>query len=374
MRRVGLLTILLCSGAVAQEAPFPPEAPFAAQAPFLAQVAPAPPAPPPAPKALTMGPKWMYGSDAYRAGTRAIDRREYEAAISSFDHVAEMKDKDSRSDGALYWKAYAQNKLGRRDQAMATLAQLQKEYAQSRWLNDAKALEIEVRQASGQRVSPDAESDDDLKLLAINGLMSNDAERALPLLQKVLADPKASPRIKERALFVVANSHDQRAREVLTQIAKGGGNPDMQLKAVEYLGMFNRGNGQALNDIYSGTSDPAVKRAVIRGLMMSNDTDTLLNLAKTEKSPELRREAIRTLGMMKRDRTGDALVSMYGSESDRSVKQAIVEGLFMQGNAKAMIDLARKETDMSMKKDLVQKLAMMRSKEATDYMMEVLNK
>ncbi len=359
MRTLLFATIVVCAGAAAQEPAFflqPPSPPPAAP------VAPLPP----------VSPRWRDSDGVYRSGTRAIDKRDYEAAVSSFDRIIENK--DSRADGALYWKAYALNKLGRRDQAMAALAQLQKDYAQSRWLNDAKALEIEVRQASGQRVSPDAESDDDLKLLAINGLMSSDPERAVPLLQKVLGDPKASPRVRERALFVVAQSRDQRAREILTQIAKGGGNPDMQLKAVEYIGMFNKGNGQTLTDIYSGTSDLAVKRAVIRGLMMSSDADTLVNIAKTEKAPELRKEAIRTLGIMRRDRTGDALVSLYGSESDRGVKQAVIEGLFIQQNAKALVDIARKETDMSMKKDVVQRLALMHSKEATDYMMEVLNK
>ncbi len=52
---------------------------------------------------------------SYRSGTRAIDRREYEHAVEAFDRVIERK--SSRADGALYWKAYAQNKLGRRDAA-----------------------------------------------------------------------------------------------------------------------------------------------------------------------------------------------------------------------------------------------------------------
>lgn len=46
----------------------------------------------------------------------------------------------------------------------------------------------------------------------------------------------------------------------------------------------------------------------------------------------------------------------------------------MQGNARALIDLARKETDLSMKKEIVGKLSLMGSKEATEYMMELLNK
>ena len=55
---------------------------------------------------------------------------------------------------ALYWKAYALNKLGRREEALAALAQLRKAYANSRWQDDAKALEIEVRQASGAEGQP----------------------------------------------------------------------------------------------------------------------------------------------------------------------------------------------------------------------------
>jgi hypothetical protein len=36
------------------------------------------------------------------------------------------------------------------------------------------------------------------------------------------------------------------------------------------------------------------------------------------------------------------------------------------------VDLARKESDPVMKKSIVQRLSMMHSKEATDYMMELL--
>ena len=67
---------------------------------------------------------------------------------------------------------------------MAAIAELRKSYAGSRWLDDAKALEVEVKQAAGQKVSPESESDEDLKLMAINGLMQSDSERAIPLLER----------------------------------------------------------------------------------------------------------------------------------------------------------------------------------------------
>ena len=39
-----------------------------------------------------------------------------------------------------------------------------------------------------------------------------------------------------------------------------------------------------------------------------------------------------------------------------------------------MVDIARRETDPGMRKRLVQQLSVMHSKEATDYLMELLNK
>ena len=69
------------------------------------------------------------------------------------------------------------------------------------------------------------------------------------------------------------------------------------------------------------------------------------------------------------------LVEMYGAPSQTpEIKKAVVEGLFMQGNAKALVDIARKETDPGLRKELVSRLSMMKSKEATDFLEELLNK
>ncbi len=59
-----------------------------------------------------------------------------------------------RPDAAMYWTAYALNKLGRRDEALTTIGNLRKQHPNSRWLNDAGALEVEVKQAAGARSRP----------------------------------------------------------------------------------------------------------------------------------------------------------------------------------------------------------------------------
>jgi HEAT repeat protein len=330
----------------------------------------------------------------------------------------------------MYWRAYALSKLGKRDESLAGLAALKQSYPSGRWLNDARALELEVQQASGQPVSPDRQSDEDLKLMAINALAGSDPERTVPLLENILKGSN-SPKMKERALFVLAQSRTPRGQEVLVNAARGGANPDLQLKAVEYLGVYGgKDNSKALADIYAGTSDVAVKRAVLRGYMISRDKERVLALAKGESNPELRREAVQMLGAMRGQaelwqlyqsetapenrvhiiqalgisgggdrvielartekdpkvrraaiqsiaisrspQASEALLSIYGSESDKETKKQVVSGLFILRNAKSLVDLARKETDPEMKRDIVEKLSVMKSKEATDYMVELL--
>ncbi len=371
--------------------------------------------------------------EAYRDGTNLVDERRYERAIERFDRVISAK--WSRADGAYYWKAYSLNKLGKRDEALAALAEIPKQFPQSRWINDAKALQVEIQQAAGRPVSPEAQSDEDLKLLAINSLMNSESDRAIPLLEKLINDPKNSPGIKSRALFVLAQSRDDKARAIVAAYAKNGSNPDLQMRAVQYLGTFrSKDSQQVLAEVYASNQDVTVRRQIIRSMMMSRDSAHLFNLAKTEQNPDLRREAIRNLGMMQAtselgqlyasesnpelketiieslfmgraadrlieiaktekdpkvrgyaiqrlgmmrgdERVGDTLAALYKSETDKANKAAILQALWMSQNCRQMVDAVRSEKDPEVKADGVRKLGMLKGcKDATDYLMELIAK
>jgi HEAT repeat protein len=192
--------------------------------------------------------------------------------------------KSIRADGALYWKASSLNKLGRKADALGAISDLQQKFKDSRWAKDSKALEIEVRQSSGQPVTPESQSDEELKLIALRALMNSDAERAMPIIEQMLAGPN-SPKVKDRALFVLSQSNSSRARDIIGTVAKGG-NPDLQLRAIKYLGiMGGNDNRQILADVYRASNDPAVKRSIIRSFMVSGDRTRLLGLAKAKRLP-----------------------------------------------------------------------------------------
>ncbi len=177
----------------------------------------------------------------------------------------------------MYWRAYALSRLGKRDEAIRTLEDLQKKFPSSRWSSDARALLMDVRQASGQPVSADVADNEELKLIALNGLMMRDPDSAIPLVEKLLAG-SASPKLKERGLFVLAQSASPRAKTLLAEIAKGKGNPDLQLKALDYLGAFGSGpDVPLLVDVYKSTGDVDVKKRVIRSLGMTGRRGALLN-------------------------------------------------------------------------------------------------
>jgi HEAT repeat protein len=100
----------------------------------------------------------------------------------------------------------------------------------------------------------------------------------------------------------------------------------------------------------------------------------MILLAKSEKNSDLRLKAVRNLGLMGSKRTGDALVELYSQEKDYSVRKEVLNAFFLQNNARQLVEVARKEIDPELRKEAVRKLSLMNSKEAIDFMMEILNK
>jgi HEAT repeat protein len=364
----------------------------------------------------------------YQKGLKQLDAREWDEAISSFDASAAHNTRNA--DASLYWKAYAQNRSGRYNDALSSISRLQQLYSSSKWVKDAQALAVEVRAQKGDPVSPGTEQDDDLKLIAVNSLMQANPDQALPILQKLVTGNN-SDKVKERALFVLTQNSSPQARKLLVDMARNSANPDLQLKAIRYMGLM--GNADARNglaSIYNASSDVRLKRAILKSFMQSGSRDLLVNVAKTEQNPELRRDAIRqlaitggqeelwqlyqssnsiedkkdilhamfltgnstrlveiarsekdsnlriaaidSLGKMGGNGSSDVLVSIYRNDNNREVREAVLQALFIQQNGKALVDLARSEKDPEMKQQIVKKMSLVQSKEVTEYMMDIL--
>ena len=320
---------------------------------------------------------WIDPQALYDQAREAIENSQFDQALQELNQLTDpiWVGKDPTNgwgDAALYWKAYSQSKLALSDEALQTIKELSKQFAKSTWVKDAKALAVEIQQAAGQPVSADLQNDEELKLLALRGIMQSDPEKGLPIIEKMLAGG-GTPRVRDRALFVLAQSRSARARDIIANTAKNNSNPELQTRAIRYIGMMRSGdNNELLAGIYRSSPDASVKRAIIQSYFTSGNADKIGELARTEKDSDLRRIAIRNLGMMNRAGVSDTLVAIYKSDSSSDVRREIVNSLFIHRDAKALVDLARAEKDPSLKKDIVSRLSVMKAPEATDYMLELL--
>ena len=231
-------------------------------------------------------------SSNYGMGLSAMNDHQYDRAIQRFDQT--LAQKGTHAEGALFWKAFSQYKLGKSEDSLATIAALRKDYPKSVYLNDAKVLEADVH---GQPVKSDATDDEELKLLAIQGIMRTDPKAATSALENVLGQNN-SLKVKKLALYVLALSGDDAAHQVLLRYAKGGGNPDLQSAAIGYLA--SRGGKQTtsaeLKAIYESTTDTNVRMAIIDAYRLSGDKVALLSVAGAQSNPvEIRSNAIRNL-------------------------------------------------------------------------------
>lgn len=367
-------------------------------------------------------------SEAYRAGQRALDNQEWDDASVIFGKIAEGSGGDA--DAALYWKAYADWKRKQKKDSLDGLRRLLSAYPKSKWADDAKALEQEVRGGKSASGATQAE-DEELKLYALDGLMQVEPEQAVPVLERLLAGG-SSPRIKERALFVLSQSPSPRAREVLLRVARSGQPVELRCEAVKTLGIAGDEDDIAalatiaketsaplevrlavieayliagrqdelftiaksdpeprvrlkaiealgaadalpqLRQLWSTEKDASVRAKLLEAFGMIGDVDTLAKAARESSDPRIRRKAIEGLAVSSGPEAASALHKLYGEFTDPEDKRRVVEAFMVQGDAKTLVALFRAEKDPGMKKIIIQQLSVMDDPEATRVLLDVL--
>lgn len=278
----------------------------------------------------------------YSEGTKAMDEQRWSDAVTSFDRVAAAK--GQHSDASLYWKAYSLNKLGRKDESLATCETLSKQQPSSRWNRECLILQARamvdvatLTQLAQQtaRLSIDRSgkntylgqlsglygadsylhskhpaSEDDIKILALNSLLRQDPAKAVPLLRDLLKSGKPVT-TRNEALFVLSRSKDIQARMLLAETATAKGDPQVQRTAVELLSL-SRGKdvGSVLVQVYQESTDVGVKHAVINGLFLTHDASRLVALARSEKDLNMKRDIVSQLSLMNEKAATDYMVEL----------------------------------------------------------------
>jgi hypothetical protein len=234
------------------------------------------------------------------------------------------------------------------------------------------APHVFAQQPFPAKVDSSVSADESTKIIALSAIMNADPERGMPLLEGILKG-NGSSALKDRAMSILTQTKSPRAQQVLSDYAKSTADPDLQLRAIRYMGRTEtKETRQQLAGMYPSVTDARVKQEIIRSLASSGESDALLGIAKSEKDQGLRTSAIRDLASSE-NTPAATVAAFYATATDAADKRVVISGLTGRGDAKTVIDLARKETDPSMKAYIVQRLSgMQKNKDAMDFMMELL--
>ena len=91
------------------------------------------------------------------------------------------------------------------------------------------------------------------------------------------------------------------------------------------------GANDELWQLYQKESSVDVKKQILQAMFVGGNSTRLIELAKSEKDPELRGTAVRNLGLMGGPQTADALLEIYSTDKDPAVKKNVINALFTPG-------------------------------------------
>jgi HEAT repeat protein len=189
--------------------------------------------------------------------------------------------------------------------------------------------------------------DEELALAALEGLMAQPGERALPIIKKVLAGQQ-SKLVKQRALFVLSQIDSAEAQQILLQTSRST-DSDLRGEAIRAIGIGGNSSAlDALQEIY-GAGDEAVKEDVLQAWLIAGRKDAVYQAALNAKSEDEANRAIRILGAMgateelrklgDRPNASSGLVEAYAISGDLASLRKIAEG---SGSRETRLDAVRK--------------------------------
>jgi HEAT repeats/Outer membrane lipoprotein len=308
----------------------------------------------------------------YRLAREALSRGDYTRAAEIFHLIPERYPQSAYAGQALYYEAYSLYRNGGDDDLSNARDRLTKLKAKDNkiWKNDGStlltrvcgelakrgdescAVDIEKTAQSdapiqGGTTCPDESDDNDDRIAALNALMQMDADRAMPILQKVLARRDAcSAGLRRKAVFLVSQKQTDQTANILMNVARSDPDQEVREQAVFWLSQVPGSTG-LLEEILKGNSDENMKEKALFSLSQQDEPkaqQTLRDFALREtEDPDLREKAIFWLGQRRSTENTEFLRGLYSRLTNEDLKEKVLFSLSQQqgaGNEQWLMDIA----------------------------------
>lgn len=358
---------------------------------FLVPQSAAPQAAEPAGPA-TPPPAWLQGDPAdslYRAAREALNRRDYTQAANLFAALPDRFPRSGYAADAYYWRAFALYRLGgetRLREALAALRAQEQRFPKAGTKGDAKALERriqgelaragdseaaeQVTAAATEAIAPptppsapeppeppepptagDCDDDsDDTKLAALNALIHMNAERAQPILKRVLARrDAASVCLRQKAVFLVAQGGGEGVEGILVDAARSDPDRTVREQAVFWLSQVEGDQAvAALDSILRSSSDQGVQEKAVFALSQHDSDRARAALRAYAERPglssTLRERAIFWIGQSGGAENEAFLRNLFGRLKEDDLRQKVIFSISQMGgpeNGRWLLGVAR---------------------------------
>lgn len=327
----------------------------------------------------------------YRLARERMNRGQYKQAADLFLEVVRRVGAKPLAGDALYWNAYSLYRDGASaslNDALSALDRLSRDFPSAASIGDASALRMRVcgelakrgdaqcaevvsKGASGRasasagaaaRARAEAragsnpqeqgcprDDDDDERVAALNALLQMDADRALPILEKVLARrDRCSAVLRRKAVFLVSQKGDARAADILMGAVRNDPDAEVREQAVFWLGQTRdeRAVDMLQEILQKETNDEVLDKAVFAlSQHRSERAGTILrDLAQRDGAPlKVREQAIFWLGQQRNSGNAALLKNLYTRVKEEELKEKIIFSISQNradDNAKWLIDVA----------------------------------
>ena len=189
---------------------------------------------------------------------------------------------------------------------------------------------------------------EELALAAMEGLMAQSAERALPIIKKVLNGSQTTL-VKKRALFVLSQIEGPEAEEILIQMSRSS-DAALRSEAIRSIGIGGHDKSlAALQEIYKA-GDADVKEQVLHAWLIADRKEEVYQAALNAKSEDEAAEAIHILGAM------DAVEELRKLGDRPNASRKLVNAYAIRGDLASLRKIAETGADVSLRAEAVQQI------------------
>ncbi|MDT7605453.1 MAG: hypothetical protein QOF61_3450 [Acidobacteriota bacterium] len=313
----------------------------------------------------------------FAEGRDLLDNGDWAKAAEKFQSFIAAYPKDKDVDAAYFWLAYSLAKQGNKPEASKRLAQLFKEYPGSKWLDEAKALLVEMGDPQAVKQGIENKENDEIKIIALQSLFDNNPERAIQYATEMLKS-NTSPQMKEAVVSLLGSHGGRQAVPLLLQIARSDADARLRRTAIHRLG--EEGGDAVIDDlrsIYQADHDMEVKGQVLHALSEMDSVRAkalLLEVARSQTDNiQLRANAIHWLGE-REDTTADDLMQIYNADRTREIRSQILHAFSEMDDpaaAQKLLEAARAGDDPDLRKSAIHWLGEKNSEAVVDELMRL---